>query len=60
MLVADTIMSMFIGTPNFCSNSRQIFMCSDESHANVLSMDESGPSSSSGMSSVLAMKLTAA
>lgn len=60
MLVDDTIMSMFIGTPNFRSNSRQTFKCSAESQAGVSSIDESEPSSSSGMSNVLAMNFTTA
>lgn len=59
MLVTEVIMSIFILTPNCRSNNRQIFMCSNESHAVVLSIDESGPSSSSGMPSVLEMNLIA-
>ena len=53
-LVAVPIESAFNLTPKRCSNKRHTVMCSNESHAGVFPMDDSGPMSASGTSSAVA------
>src|ERR1700730_9287691 len=56
MLVAVATSSMPRVFSKCCSNAMQISKCSIDAHSGVFSIEESGPSSSSEISSVLATR----